>query len=74
MGEKPKNFWKDRLYNRNVRKRFLYIYAPVAIALFITLNVAGVISNNSDSAALALLGAGVRGRPRAPLRNLIPIS
>lgn len=52
MGEPSKNFWKDRLYNKNVRKRFLYIYAPVALALFITLNVAGLLSDNSDGKVL----------------------
>ncbi|MEZ0261186.1 MAG: histone deacetylase [Alphaproteobacteria bacterium] len=48
MGDGSKNFWKDRLYNKNVRKRFLYIYVPIALALFLILNVAGFLSVNSD--------------------------
>lgn len=47
-----KKFWKDRLYNKNVLKRLLYIYAPLALALFITLTVAGFLSDNRDSTVL----------------------
>jgi len=28
-----KKFWKDRLYNKNVRKRALYIYLPILLVL-----------------------------------------
>jgi len=47
-----KKFWKERLYNKNVGKRILYIYAPIVAALFILLNVAGFLSDNSDTTVL----------------------
>lgn len=34
-----KKFWKDRLYNQNTRKRALYIYLPVLLALLINVAV-----------------------------------
>jgi len=48
-----KKFWKDRLYNKNVLKRTLYIYLPFFIIAFLLLNLAAKFTENADTNSLS---------------------
>ncbi len=47
-----KEFWKTRIYNKNVLKRALYIYLPIVLILFVMLNAAAKFSENTDNGIL----------------------